>query len=181
MSCSTYSKENRKDKTEKNLKQYYINSSVPFYLYLSMIEHATSLQSLAKSSSHYSSHVLFHSQDNNVIWRHVCFNFINTNDSKVTGFIRRPDVMFAANLERFLFWLADERTKCGVYCERFLIKYRSSNRIRSDVRSYVCSIQPFSNRHGSNPVQNFWAVKIIRILHPLLISFPTFLFGDFFS
>ena len=68
-----------------------------------------------------------------VIWRHVCINNVNTDDSKVTWSVTWVDVLFAANLVIFPSWLADEWTKFSIHCERFSLKKSALLHIRCQV------------------------------------------------
>ena len=90
-----------------------------------------------------------------VIWRHLCFNIMNTDDSQVTWLIMWLDVRLGANPVLFSFWLAPEWSKFSIYSGRNLPFWRALLKFRSDVNRYVNSLQPFSSKDRSNTVQYF--------------------------
>ena len=60
------------------------------------------------------------SRDNNVIWRHVCIDIINTDDSQVTWLGHVTDVILGANPVLSSFWFAPGSTKFSIYSGRNL-------------------------------------------------------------
>ena len=123
------------------------------------------LQPIENYSRHYSPHLLFmdnnvtyrnksiNSRNNNVIWCHVCNNIKNTDDSEVTGLVTWPDVIPGANPVLFSLRLAPEWMKFSIYSGQKMPVWRAPLQLISDVRGYVYSLQPFSNKVRSNPVQ----------------------------
>ena len=93
------------------------------------------------------------SRDNNVIWRHVYINIMNTDDSQVTWLGHVTDVILGANPVLSLFWLAPESTKFSIYSGRNLPFWGAPFQLRSDVQRSVKSLHPFSNNSSSSPVQ----------------------------
>ena len=113
-----------------------------------------------------------------VIWRHVCFNNMNTNDSKAKWLVTWLDVILGANPVLSSFWLAPDWTSFSIKRGRNLPFWRSLIQFRSDVRRYMNSLQPFSSKDRSKPVQYQWAVIVSRIMFSLLFSLLTFPFDN---
>ena len=88
-----------------------------------------------------------------VIWRHVCFNIMNTDDSQVTWLVTWLDVILGANPVLLLFSLAPESTKFSIFSGRNLPFWGALFQLRSDVHWSVKSLHPFSNNSRSNPLQ----------------------------
>ena len=113
-----------------------------------------------------------------VIWSHVCFNIMNTNDFKAKWLVTWLDVILGANPVLSSFWLAPEWTNFSKNSGRNLPFWRALIQLRSDVRRYVNSLQPFSSKDRSKPVQYQWALFVSRIMFSLLFSLLTFLFDN---
>ena len=89
-----------------------------------------------------------------VIWRHVCFNIMKTDDAQVTWLVRWLDVILGANAVLFSFWLPPEWMKLSIYSGRKLQFWSALIQFGSDFNRYVNSLQLFSGKDRSNPAQN---------------------------
>ena len=121
------------------------------------------------------------SRNNNVIWRHAYINILNTDDSKVTWLVTWPDIILGTNPLLSSFWLAPESMKFSIWSGWKFPVRRAPIQLRSDVRRYVSSLQPFCSKDRSNPVQYRWAVIGSRIRCSILFSFLISFFLVLFS
>ena len=99
-----------------------------------------------------------------VIWRHVCFNIMNSDDSQVTWLVTWLDVILGANPVLLPFSLAPESTKFSIYSGRNLPFGGALFQLRSDVQRSVKSLHPSSDNSRSNPAQYSWAVIVSWIM-----------------
>ena len=168
MSCSTYSRGKEKKKNFEKLKL----KTIIFYIHHFDCRCASSntspicLQPLQRR--HYSLIYLIWTlaspnrtiestpeiiTSSDVIWRHVCFKIMNTDDSQVTWLVTWLDVILRANPVLFSFSLAPEWTKFSIHSGRKMPFWRAPIQLRSDVNRYVNSLRPFSSKDRSNPGQ----------------------------
>ena len=115
------------------------------------------------------------SRDENVFWRHVCINIMNTDDSQVTWLGHVTDVILGANPVLSLFWLAPECTKFSIYSGRNLPLRGAFFQLRSDVQRSVKSLHPFSSNSSSSPVQYSLSGFVFTF-----VSISNFFFGWYF-
>ena len=93
------------------------------------------------------------SRVDNVIWRHVCTNIMNIDDSQVTWLGHVTDIILGANPVLLPFSLAPESTKFNIYSGRNSPFREAPFQLSSDVQRSVKSLDSFSNNSRSNPVQ----------------------------
>ena len=170
LSCSTYSKETKKKKNFEKLEL----KTVIFYIHHFDCRCASSntspicLQPLQNKRRHYpdtylvwtlvspnktieSTPEMITSSDD--IWRHVCINIKDTDDSQVTWLVTWLDVILGANQVLLFFSLAPEGTKLSIYSGRNFPFRGALFELTSDVHRYVNLLFPFSNYSRLNIVQ----------------------------
>ena len=103
------------------------------------------------------------SRDNNVIWRHVCINIINTDDYQVTWLGHVTDVILGALPELLLFSLAPESIKFSKYSGRSLPLWRGAFPAQTrcpTIREVTPSI--FKQQQFESSAVPFWAVSLVE-------------------
>ena len=131
VSCSTYSKEKEKKENFGKLKCKAIIFCIHHFECRCTSSNTSKicLKPLQNYSHHYSLTYLTGTltssnrtkesipeikTSSDVVWRHVCFNIMNTDDSQVTWL----DVIIAANPVLFSFWLAPEWMNFSIHSGR---------------------------------------------------------------
>ena len=92
-----------------------------------------------------------------VIWRHVCINIMNTDDSQVTWLGHVTDVNLGANPVLFLFSLAPESTNISIYSGIKLSFERGDFPAQIRCPTIRKVTPPIFNNSISNLVQYSWS------------------------
>ena len=189
LSGLTYSKEKKRKKLWKRKTLNY-NLYSPIWLPMHKFDHVPhlftttwKLQPPLLPHLPYMDNNRNNSRDNNLIWRHLTSCMFQQNEywhSKVTWLVTWHDVILRANPVLFAFWLAPEWIKFSIYSGRNSPFWRDLIQLKSEVRRYVSSLQPFFSKDGSNPVQYCWAVIVSRTFLSFLFSTLNFLLNNFF-
>ena len=122
------------------------------------------------------------SRDNNIIWRHVCINIMNTDDSQVTWLGHVTDVILGANPVLLPFSLAPEGTKFSIYRGRklenchFERRLSSSDQMSNDPWSHSIHFPTTAVRIQCSTL---WAVIVSWLLFSILIFLLIFIFLTF--